>query len=106
MNDRELLELAARAEGHGVYFDEMTGFTMFGDKYTGLLWNPLENDGDAFRLAVKLEMLLDLSQNADVKGFSGYSLIANVVCNSESDPCGASRRAIVVAAAQIGAGMP
>ena len=50
--DRELLELAAKAAGlnysfeYGCYFD---------DEYEqGCDWNPLDDDGDALRLAVKL----------------------------------------------------
>lgn len=44
--DRELLELAAKAAGR-VYVD--------GESWDdGAGWNPLEDDGDAFRLAVKL----------------------------------------------------
>jgi hypothetical protein len=48
VSDRELLELAAKAAGtyyvEGKSWDENAG------------WNPLTDDGDALRLAVKLEM--------------------------------------------------
>lgn len=43
--DRELLELAAKAAGIPIVWMETTG-----------RWNPLEDDGDALRLAVKLNM--------------------------------------------------
>jgi hypothetical protein len=39
MTDRKLLELAAKAEGHGVYFAEVTGLAMLDDKHTIMLWN-------------------------------------------------------------------
>ena len=53
MTDRELLELAAKASG------ELTASWCGNDAYfDGVLsrWNPLEDDGDALRLAVKLEL--------------------------------------------------
>ena len=56
MKDRELLEAAAKAAGHGVEFDDASGMTFMDTKHTGLLWNPLHNDGDALRLAVYLQL--------------------------------------------------
>lgn len=53
MTDRELLELAAKASG------ELTPSWYGNDAYfEGVLsrWNPLLDDGDALRLAVKLYM--------------------------------------------------
>ena len=51
MTDTELLELAAKAAGYS--FD---GYVLRNNntefEYSG--WNPLEDDGDAFRLAVSL----------------------------------------------------
>jgi hypothetical protein len=75
MTDRELLELAAKAAGNGF----VIGY-----------WNPLADDGDALRLAVKLnlwEAVRDGYQHAD---------------SWDSDPYAATRRAIVRAAAEIG----
>jgi hypothetical protein len=75
MTDRESLELAAKAAGNGF----VIGY-----------WNPLTDDGDALRLAVKLnlwEAVRNGYQHAD---------------SSDSDPYAATRRAIVRAAAELG----
>jgi hypothetical protein len=96
MDDKELLELAARA-AHLPAFNDLSG------KIDGLLigqpngsmlpWNPLTDDGDALRLAVKLGMLYSTS-NATVEAF--------IRAQFADDPCAATRRAIVLAAAGIG----
>jgi len=99
MTDRELLEDAAKAAGI-----ELTG----ADRAAWLNkssygWNPLTDDGDALRLAVKLEMELKVyntsAHAASAKG-------ERSVCASEKgDPLAATRRAIVRAAAEIGRSM-
>jgi hypothetical protein len=48
MNDRELLEAAAMAAGLRI------------DHRGSPLWNPLTDDGDAFRLAVKLNLHVEI----------------------------------------------
>lgn len=99
--DRELLEQAAKAagiEGHYREYvsDETTLFTFF----VGLKpWNPLTDDGHALRLAVKLNLLIDCCGRCarplpDSIGWQDG--------NSTDDPCAATRRAIVRAAAEIG----
>jgi hypothetical protein len=90
VTDRELLELAAKAAGvkfdcfDSVFFDE-----------NGKTWNPLTDDGDALRLAVKLELIdqVGVSQALD------YWLSRVQV---GFDPYAATRRAIVRAVAEIG----
>lgn len=106
MTDRELLELAAKAAG--------VKKTMWSDKYhippfpDGSIrvkpngWNPLTDDDDALRLAVKLG--LNIMQMPDC----AEPWVD--VCGAESDadelygadPYAATRRAIVRAAAEIG----
>lgn len=88
MTDLELLELAAKAAGfgNGPYdFDRLTG------------WNPLEKDGDAFRLAVQLGLWIHIGK---------YHTTIEGVHIEETARCGdslaATRRAIVRAAAAIG----
>lgn len=49
MTDRELLELAAKAAGHNYYMDSFGVHQIDSGR-----WNPLYDDGDALRLAVKL----------------------------------------------------
>jgi transcription elongation factor GreA-like protein len=100
MNDRELLELAAKAAGH-IQFDKMRLATNFIDKYSLQDWNPLTDDGDALRLAVKLRLYLEHYHNGvccDALGKPIWEYFIN-------DPYASTRRAIVRAAAEIGRGM-
>ena len=88
MTDREMLELAARAAGNGF----VIGY-----------WNPLTDDGDALRLAVKLEMELKVYNTS---AHAASAKCERSVCASEKgDPYAATRRAIVRAAAEIGRNM-
>jgi hypothetical protein len=95
MNDQELLEAAAKASG------------MIGD-YGGLhdlpeWWNPLDNDGDALRLAIKMQITITPATDSTIalaksassdEGFSEH-------CMFDGDPFIATRRAIVRAAVGI-----
>jgi hypothetical protein len=77
----------------------------------GVEWNPLTDDGDAFRLAVKLN--LHNGPNHKLAGDYGYREcfdneyphVANIQEKCNGDPYAAQRRAIVRAAAEIGKGM-
>jgi hypothetical protein len=97
MTDRELLEKAAKAAGvllEGVETDGR-GVTI-----RGTYWQPLHDDGDALRLAVKLGISVmhygatHLCQNDD-----GDYLSDEV--DTTGDGLAATRRAIVRAAAQM-----
>jgi hypothetical protein len=59
MTDRELLERAAKAAG----IDVICGHDELGLYPGGMVgpWNPLTDDGDAFRLAVKLGMIVEVN---------------------------------------------
>ena len=109
--DRELLELAAAAAGI-----DLTEYSWFDTPfYTGFerrnlceggfdlpvsSWNPLTDDGDALRLAVKLDIPLSAeSCNGAVWICKGD---LQVVEPLGKDPLAATRRAIVRAAAAIG----
>lgn len=118
MTDKELLELAAKACGYkqvsASYHSDDDGFPTsefwylhVKDLYDGksgssCVWNPLTDDGDALRLAVKLRMeIIHLSDGVEVSSYD------NKVCEAEypseeQDPYAATRRAIVRAAAEIG----
>ena len=88
MTDRELLELAANAAGVNASFDRAR-------RDWG--WNPLDNDGDALRLAVKLRMNVHLDStmvDVDPDGVHWFSEAYG------DDPYAATRRAIVRAAAE------
>jgi hypothetical protein len=100
--DRELLELAAKAAGLTLQDDRERGLTASADGYWWPKWNPLERDGDAFRLAVKLG--LEVSHNSFGKVIvDRYTLPKwmQVVVSHGNDPYMATRRAIVRAAAAM-----
>lgn len=113
MNDKELLELAALAAG--IECDDKGPFTSVSryDLYNGmhtvdLPWNPLDNDSDALRLAVKLRLLVECGYlTVDVRynydEVEQWSLDdAGVTESVHGDIYAATRRAIVRAAAEIG----
>ena len=101
--DRALLIAAAKAEGHGVEFDELSGLSFFDNKFTGLLWDPLRNDGDALRLAVKLQLQITPgTYNKDeFTAFHAGHGEAHEYWSTMQDECAATRRAITRAAAEI-----
>lgn len=108
MTDKELIELAAKAAGYppddSAWDDE--------------IWNPLEDDGDALRLAVNLGIsLLPYPVYAES---DRHSVMAKQRRRTDTmrvqnptevielygdDPYAATRRAIVRAAAAMGKGM-
>ena len=100
--DRELMELAAKAAGIDAYWDEeyqrmqMDYHHKGGTNYEE--WNPLTDDGDALRLAVKLNINVH-------KGFVYTPTGRLFDCRDYATPIGATRRAITRAAAAIGEGM-
>ena len=104
MTDRELLELAAKAAGliivgsipSMLHDDDWLETTENGPD---MFWNPLQNDGDALRLAVKLNMTLTGGiARSDAGEFTEFDLL-------DTDKNLATRRAIVRAAAEIGRSM-
>jgi len=102
MNDRELLELAAKAAGMP-HSDSQ--WSEYDAEYVP--WNPLDDDGDALRLAVKLR--INSNFHAASVHCSKLSSVSspNVVIREfyENDPLAATRQAIVRAAAEIGRNM-
>ena len=101
MNDKELLELAAKADGHMVEFDNELMLTY--GKYCGtkFLWNPLYNDGDAFRLAVKLGIVIDANDDCIHIQYVINGIAKPITVHEYDDVYVATRRAIVLAAAEI-----
>ena len=102
--DRELLELAAKAAGidYDIYGDSALmvprGHPVQYD------WNPLTDDGDALRLAVKLNIHVLRYETMT----TARPLLQNFACDErdDGDPNAATRRAILRAAAEIGKAMP
>ena len=114
--DKELLTLAAKAAGIEtlIWHEEMQSFwTQYANPQ---YWNPLTDDGDAMRLAVKLGLnimpypiytdpkhsvivqkkAMPVPEDEDQRNFMDAIEIY------ETDPYAATRRAIVRAAAEIG----
>ncbi len=106
MNDRELLELAAKAAGIKYSLrDAGQCWEQFGIPLPKTMshepteyWNPLTDDGDAFRLAVKLR----IQNGPRWAGIFAETEMYVVDDSEEVDPYAATRRAIVYAAANIG----
>ena len=107
MNDRELLKLSAKAAGIDArYSEEYNQFFVDNDVIGSFfVWNPLTDDGDALRLAVKLE--LEICFNNQEEGTTVWCpAIGDWLPEPHNDdPYAATRRAIVRAAAEIGKGM-
>jgi hypothetical protein len=119
MTDRKLLEAAAKAAG--IVIDKSPynggghrndGFTVMGnavlDWHNGITWNPLTDDGDALRLAVKLRIRFWIEGGGEAERMQKWAVadhpggaehFAQVVDKDENE---AARRAIVRAAAAIG----
>ncbi|NOV27399.1 hypothetical protein E5S69_28260 [Cupriavidus necator] len=103
MTDRDLLVLAAKAAGMRLMRTPDVGGVFVLD---GREWNPLEDDGDALRLAVSLHICIEFGYCADDApivycGRSEYRRDWPQMANFP-DPYKATRRAIVRAAAEIG----
>lgn len=111
MTDRELLELAAKAAGLDKPVPAMgCGIVYGGGKY----WNPLADDGDALRLAVKLFIFVDTAAG-EPESFGAELVRAGNEVFEVTEPrppfhidlaAAATRRAIVRAAAEIGKATP
>lgn len=125
MSDKELLEMAAKAAGYkwskriAQERDTRGMISLWLMPEDGSLgstaWNPLENDGDALRLAVTLRLsivhekeyfahheipTIEVVGEPDEKGSRHCEMHS-----LDDDPCAATRRAIVRAAAVVGKAM-
>lgn len=118
MSDRDLLEAAAKAAGYTLVWGET--YVVDGDMVdctdmpyvrsnqadeADWYWSPLNDDGDALRLAVKLSIDIE-HQCPGVEAYRSHnheSYEGGTFCASEdgSDPYAATRRAIVRAAAAM-----
>ena len=109
--DQELLELAAKAAGltNLTYCPTWKCMAEFDiDKQGGYFkwdtyWNPLKDDSDALRLAVKLGLTVVVESDMV---FCRNQRSDKAFCESGRDLYAATRRAIVRAAAEIGKTMP
>ena len=109
MTDKELLELAAKAAGIESLWWTKDGNKLFqrngGEQKP---WNPIEDDGDALRLAVKLRLDIGFEKLHTVSVWSDPQ--DDWITEYCDDGMGAdisekTRRAITRAAAEIGRSM-
>jgi hypothetical protein len=99
MTDRKLLELAAKAAGYTLDSHTQCNWKVC---LGGSEWNPLDDDGDALRLAVKLHMTVRCYMGttcAQIGGPGRRNSYKEIT--SHNDPDAATRFAIVLAAAEV-----
>lgn len=114
-SDKQLLQLAAKAAGYVIVgeVDAMVvqpgeskagGLVIRNDRGGDSLWNPLLDDGDALRLAVimKFDLITDTARNQSYAGAKNRFVSAYVYHDHEKDNYAATRKAIVLAAVEIG----
>ena len=104
MTDKELLELAAKAAG----VDHRRLPDAWPDRFDDDQWNPLIDDGDALRLAVKLNIVVwECNQYDRAMAEARYGEARGEYWEFVGeDSYAATRRCITRAAAAIGEAMP
>ena len=115
MTDKQLLKDAAKAAGIELVFGpygeprDCTGMAPAMNMLSAKVWNPIDDDGDALRLAVKLRISVWVDSSDACCSWvpegqhpfsEGMEQLAEEITNG--DPYAATRRAIVRAAAEIG----
>lgn len=100
MSDQQILELAAKAAciGPVLCFESARNCLRIGDRESYRLWRPLDDDGDALRLAIKLGICINFIEDHDSVG-AEHSLHGVMIIEAMDDF--GTRRAIVRAAADI-----
>lgn len=103
MNDRDLMDLAAKAAG--MVF--LTNGQTYHPEEGNIDWNPLADDGDALRLAVKLRMHIEPARTmggdfVEVHAHPSGRGDCTGIAALGGDDNAATRRAIVIAAAELG----
>lgn len=113
--DRELLGLAAKAAGINFHHIDDDGVWWRSSHMSESVykWNPLTNDGDALRLAVKMDLCITQWRHYKsnpphvMVGYStGPTHGSNWIEDYNGNEMEANRRAIVCAVAEIGRVMP
>ena len=103
---RTLLELAAKAADYKFYGNGKLFWIWKDSNVEWVDWNPLTDDGDALRLAIKLGIELGFTRNKIGAGrHNPVSAPWAAEDRNTNDPYAAARRAIVRAAAEIGGNM-
>lgn len=108
MTDKEMLELAAKAARYTIHIDVVEGGVLFqkdsDDGRSDYSWNPVKDDGDAFRLMTRLKFSID-RWNLYVNISIGGDFIYRMMFDGTLEEDEFIRLAIVMAAAEIGKGM-
>lgn len=100
MTDKELIELAAKAAGiTGTW--HRSGYVAYSG-WSGSIFDPLNDDGDAFRLAVKLKIKFERHIAHPFVAAFATGIVGRFEEQEGEDACSATRRAITRSAAQIG----
>lgn len=109
MSDADLLDLAARAQGwfdyptdsieQGMYWHTDRATAPFDHHFPKSSWIPLDDDGQALRLAVKLEMQVHVRGGGVLAHARGLEMSCTEPLGDA--PYAATRRAIVRCAAAI-----
>lgn len=118
VTDREIVELAAKAAGIQIVWysaspsiPEYPVLATAEGKPTSYGWNPLTEDGDALRLAVKMGLAISIDSieqetlahhEQAIQGSPEKWMCHPTTKGGEEDRYAATRRAIVRAAAEIG----
>ena len=112
--DRELLEFAAKAAGIAVDWRKGVDCLCYSGSPYNEAWNPLEDDGDALRLAVSLG--ISITPYPIYRSDARHAVVAKQRRSGDTlrelnptetlepygdNPCAATRRAIVRAAAAM-----
>lgn len=112
MTEREMIEFAAKAAKFSSW-DWLRGdglMNVYDAEGRQSAWNPLTNDGDALRLAVKLGIGIEIDYDTKTANASWVdkrgnpSKLKDVMSKffGDGDACKSSRSVIVRAAAEIG----
>ena len=108
MTDKELLELAAHVCGYELagYDGKVSDWLRYISDIGAIkYWNPLEDDGDALRLAVKLRIRFEIHHSEKFVAAFHNDLFKKIEEEAVNlNIYAATRRAIVRAAAEIGIG--
>lgn len=106
MEDQELIRLAAKAAHTPRREWDYEFLRSLGHMVTpSMMWNPLTDDSEALRLAVKLRLMVQIIEyGASARSVNGRWHGCEVRLHGDLE--NATRRAIVLAAAEIGKVMP
>ncbi|WP_336972488.1 hypothetical protein [Alcaligenes sp. PF14] len=105
MTEQEMLMFAAKAVGIELRFSKEwhnPGQPTYGPLAQPIRWNPLADDGEALRLAVKLRLTIKVADH-EIEVFDEWgTCIVTMGMLSSEDYVASTRFAIVKAVAEIG----